>query len=110
MHGEKNAVLKATLGKLSPAKAQQAPRLEKIAEHQVWTTIFIGFLGGVEAGSIVQYGSKYWQFPPVDNIGSPPEQSSTRPRPWAIWPHSATRSDWRLHWISNDSASPTRRW
>ncbi len=72
MHGEKNAVLKATLAKLSPAKAQQAPRLEKIAEHQVWTTIFIGFLGGVEAQSIVQYGSKYWQFPPVDNIGSPP--------------------------------------
>ena len=49
VHGEKSAVLKATLAKLSPAKAQQAPKLEKIAEHQVWTTIFIGFLGGVEA-------------------------------------------------------------
>ena len=74
MHGEKNAVLKATLGMLNcnPAKAQQAPRLETIAEHQVWSAMFIGFLGGVKAGSIVQYGSKYWQFPPVDNIGSPP--------------------------------------
>jgi len=71
-HGEKNAVLKATLSKLSPAKAQQAPKLEKIAEHPVWTTLFIGFLGSVEAQSVMQHGSKYWRFPLVDNIGSQP--------------------------------------